>query len=114
MASREEIREGIAKQICYFYLRKTGANFSIITQAECYEVADFILKEEDSQGVVIKVDRELPHKPIYDDRRINDALSVYQRVITKVGYEAVGPLIENNKTVYSVEVEKDLKDNYGL
>ena len=64
MPTREEIREGIIKRLNEFRweLQKPNAIFSIATLTMLQgSFADQILKDEDSQGVVKKVKRELPN-----------------------------------------------------
>ena len=59
MASREEIREGILGEIKSII--KAGTNLTKIAEAEC--ITDQIFNYLHSQGVVLKVERELPELP---------------------------------------------------
>ena len=91
MATREEIRKGI--QDILIEASKTKLRIEAVT-------TDLIIVYLHSQGVVIKVDRELPPLSDYDKRRttdesvdFQDGFIVAKAVMLKVGYEAVEPLI---------------------
>ena len=67
MTKQEEIREGLDNSICDACeedVDKDDCRKSICAYAS--KLRDAILKLEDSQGVVIKVDRELPESPDAD------------------------------------------------
>ena len=113
MTTREEIREGIARNVhinqrIWAKIFKTedphNCKWEELSEyhRELYLAgADIIMKQEHSQGVVIKVRRELPDKIIQE---IDDALErwalrpsmagVYiAKILKEAGYEAVEPLM---------------------
>ncbi len=88
MATREEIREGIASELDGYFIscsiRETCKLYR--TQDDCNHcIADNILEKLHSQGVVIKVD-ELPEYDNYND--------LTRDLDTRIKYVAVEPLIE--------------------
>ena len=107
MTKQEEIREGIAR------IGLGGINplKNALPNEYGYKIADDILSYLHSQGVVIKVKRELPYTipvlPKFLKRGIitDDDLLEYARVTEvlnrmeyiKAGYVAVEPLIEEVK-----------------
>ena len=105
MTKQEEIREGILK-IIHFYNRGT-------TDANDAQLRDKLISYLHSQGVVIKVDRELPENPIWatlektvisgagietrEQIKLEGAGSTYkiaQQEMLQAGYVAVEPLIK--------------------
>lgn len=99
MTKQEEIREEIAERICdalegdeWFSLAEGQKRF-------CRLYATNILSYLHSQGVVIKVERELPDLPIsqddydivfYPEKVYREA----QNIMLKADYAAVEPLIK--------------------
>ena len=89
MTKQEEIREGV-----YNVIEDRVMTQTIHTSGQIDELITDIQKYEDSQGVVIEVERELPK--VYDDEHPNGfslpswCTSAYK----KAGYVAVEPLIE--------------------
>lgn len=115
MNKQDKIREGIAAFLCnysggssWWYL---SINHMVYKQQEYLEEADEILGYLHSEGVVIKVDRELPQNPYVDSYQGNDpeAQSVNdaaewsyeeaQKDMKKAGFEAVGPLIKEQHII---------------
>ncbi len=91
MPTKEEIREGILK-----YIRAVVEN-----ETECETQTDAILTKLHSQGVVIKVDRELPDVNQHNSEVVFpfnlEEICVYKQSqvdMLKAGYLAVEPLIE--------------------
>ena len=65
MATKEEIRGGIDASICMHC--EEDVDKRVCAKAICAYASDLrntILKRQHSQGVVIKVDRELPHEDL--------------------------------------------------
>jgi len=97
MTRQEEIRGHLAGEYCSF------VNQEYCVSSDCpkggkfcdgaYQYADGQMGELAELGVVIKVERELPHKPIYGEKRIDEALAMYQIEINRAGYVAVESLI---------------------
>lgn len=90
----KEIREGIA-QLLFDWL-----DCRVEDAADNYAVSDKILSYLHSQGVVIKVDRELP-LPEFENSavgvdRFNLQLQM-RRKISEAGCVAVEPIIEESK-----------------
>ncbi len=64
MSKQEEIREGIAKTVCLWHIGEVGMweagedsiRWEGPPKKDYYEAADMIMKDEDSQGVVIKAE----------------------------------------------------------
>lgn len=94
MTKREEIREGIAKAI-YGDWAIGSAPWEKTTQAEkapWLRTAEKVMGDEASQGVVIKVDRELPKCPYSKDELLIGAYREALEDIVEAGYVAVEPL----------------------
>ena len=90
MPTREEIREGIAERIYRWYCRNSELNnlgewckVSGYMRGIILSITDMVMEYEDSQGVVIKVDRELPECGVE-----------LMKHLKEYGYVAVGSLIE--------------------
>ena len=98
MTKQEEIREGIIKRLNEFRweLQKPNALISVGTLIILQGAfADQILKDEDSQGVVIKVEREKPHNAImYSNDGEYQAYDDGRNIILESGYSAFEPLIK--------------------
>ena len=101
MTKRKEIREGIAKIV--FNARQPDSDFECLYkhQQEAWRcVADKLLSYLHSQGVVIKVDRELPKchecggkKFVYGEPENWKTLRLCPTCYGMGGYVAVEPLI---------------------
>ena len=105
MATREEIREGIAGRIYKWYFRNSQLNdlgewgkVRGATRGMVLAITDIVLEYEDSQGVVIKRDKEMPEDWI---RGLKGKLKLtdwdYEDVmlyLDRSGYMAVEPLIK--------------------
>jgi len=133
MASKqEEIREGIAKQLLQGTIdarygcpqKDLEGNPSVQTgwASEPDKVREHYLQKADqiliylhSQGVVIKVDRELPehwgNKIDWRNKKLNEAGKAYSKVyyvaqedMLKAGYVAVEPLIVNKNETTSQSI----------
>ena len=106
MSKREEIREGIAKRIKSHYGSIQHINNTTLEDL----VAGYILELLHSQGVVIKVERDLVnttsetevvksalHKAV--DAHINNESTFIELMdsVVKAGYKATVPLIEEVK-----------------
>ncbi len=104
---QEEIREGLAKRRYYDGMIGIGSGIPQWEDRTEAEREHFRAKIDDdfnylhSQGVVIKVDRELPKlKSLTGDASLKEKLAFLQGVealreeVIKAGYEAVEPLIE--------------------
>ncbi len=107
MATKEEIREGIAQtSYCFENRGKECLKWEVLA-SECkvpyYEFADVLLYKQDSQGVVIKVERELPKE--YNGERGREAYTNAQQDMIDAGYAPTEPLIE--------EVNNARQDNMG-
>ena len=101
MTKQEEIREGIA-ELYWDTLRLTdyvGLDYKKLRYSElwdgdfkltCQNFADKILKQEASQGVVIKVEKRLVDIGI-------DTFESSVAKMLKAGYVAVGPLTKEGK-----------------
>ena len=92
MDKREEIREGLEIEIDYIL----GLTPPKDRETRLALVKSFVIgiqRFEDSQGVVIKVDRELPE--LGNHRGHNMCVEDAQTDILKAGYVAVEPLIED-------------------
>lgn len=123
MTKQEEIREGIVQGVNLILLHnlvrmKPTANYIDINETPEYrkwledEVDKEIIKLAHSQGVVIRVDRELPDevligvlKSLCDrldvDRDLAEIKAIgYVLDMLKAGYVAVEPLMENNERTY--------------
>jgi len=89
MTIQEKIREGVITNIV-----KVCSNLS---GKEIIALADKILKDEDSQGAVVLVERELPNMPYRDYIRIglkdSEMGKVVKRDLDKAGWKAVEPII---------------------
>ena len=94
MPTREEIREGIVKRLDEVFLgldhwdcsEECGHKVSLIQWRD--EIADELLAQLHSQGVVIKVDRD-----IWDEDRLltMEEAQIYSDIL-KAGYVATEPL----------------------
>ena len=107
MTRREEIREGVAKNIFlkqrtsddYIYRRPCWEELGASAKKPFYKEADGISRFLHSQGVVIKVDRELPEYLQASWVKIEDDIFTElewntQKALDKAGYVAVESLIE--------------------
>lgn len=94
MIKQEEIREGIA-------IQSYGTHVGEVDNRKHYELADKVIQFLHSQGVVLKVEGELPEmKDIilgatWEEQR-NVSYSQSQQDMLKAGYEATEPLIEED------------------
>ena len=96
MATREEIREGLYIHLCK---RDKGMDFTLTDGQQRWLVAHS-LKYLHSQGVVIKVDRELPEKVLDEINEVaeryalrpNYANELIKKILAKAGYVATIPL----------------------
>ena len=94
MTKREEIREGVAEKIFEWYQRQF--NLPILKWGKIHggirglilSITDIVLEYETSQGVVIKVDRELP------PNLWRHTYKEGQYSMLEDGYVAVEPLVE--------------------
>ena len=99
MTKQEEIREGVITNIAKACPDMLNVDIVALT--------DKILKDEDSQGVVIKVDRELPYSHYVDgifnskkkseikqNTGLNNIYEKAQQDMLEAGYVAVEPLVE--------------------
>ena len=102
MTKQEEVRDGVITNIA-----KACPD---MLNADIVKLADKILKDEGSQGLVIKVERELPHSlyvnlmfgakkksVICENMELNTIYEEGQRDMLKAGYVAVEPLIEKQE-----------------
>ena len=115
MTKQEEVREGIIKNLNEFRWELQKPNVLINTDTLVMlqgAFADKILKDESSQGVVLKVERELPKNPYPELEKGMGRNRHYARVrhhsytegqkgMLKAGFVAVEPLIKEK------EKEKD-------
>ena len=89
MATREEIREG---------MRGIGVNTTAYDSNISFNLSDKdigeILAYLHSQGVVIKVDRELPDRASVVIIEGDQSVVIPIKILTNAGYEAVEPLIK--------------------
>ena len=91
MTRQEKIRKGIALQYLQWKENDTTLQLKDIHdffRSECFDFADEIMKQEASQGVVIKVDRALPL--VYPE----DNGHMIQNDMLRAGYVAVESLIK--------------------
>lgn len=99
-SKQEEIKEGVKDII----IDNSGNISCLYTEPRnlhvelCLNIADKILSYLHSQGVVIKVDRELPKIPIkafenYKEHELGEKCRLTQRDMLKSGYVAVEALI---------------------
>ena len=99
MTEQEGIREGILKRLNEFRweLQKPNALINLDTLTALQGAfADQILKDEDSQGVVIKVDRELPQvEGNIGCPWLTPELAQGCCPLIKAGYVAVEPLVKD-------------------
>jgi len=96
MTKREEIGEGIRSHLKRFYKRSFGKEpeeFAIDYLEHCAKNLEMFLA---SEGVVIKVDREL-RVIIGTDDDYFIGMRAERDNMLKAGYVAVEPLIEENK-----------------
>ncbi len=110
MATKEEIREGLAETSYYFENRgKEYLKWGVLAseyKLPYYEFADVILCKQDSQGVAIKVEGELPlmdepSKTFYENNKETPQIAQWmtgyitgRQDMLKAGYTAWEPLIE--------------------
>lgn len=103
MTKQEEMREELAKE---FYNARASVGDMPWGQAQAvrtigadlaYAKATEILEYLHSQGVVIKVERELPKPEIYINCWAQSGYALCQYHIEEAGYEAVEPLIKEVK-----------------
>ena len=93
MTKQEKIRKGIADK----FLNYQGTNYKHATKLErenALVMADNVVEVLHSQGVVIKVKRELPPSDVDDICTLNEVIWEYRIVLRKAGYVAVEPLIK--------------------
>jgi len=93
MTRQEELREGITKLVADTALDN---QWHLVEQIKDYDYkrADQILSYLYSQGVVIKVDRELPEIPFLPRIRQLEFGQIIQQDMLKAVFVAVEPLIE--------------------
>ena len=88
MTKQEEIREGVYKQI----------RSDVVGHSRTSYLAEGIINYLHSQGVVIKVDRELPDNEVWHKvEREFEAYCAGRNDMLKAGYVAVEPLIKEEK-----------------
>ena len=99
---QEEIREGIARLVHYWHIGGSERwedndeeNWQGPKRQEYYEAADALIPYLHSQGVVLKVDRELPTSSWNGHEYIeqNDFVLKGRNQLLDAGYVAVEPLI---------------------
>ncbi len=97
--AQEKIMKGMAKQLAQFDGQDWDA-LSLEAQGTYKGRAIVLGCHLHSQGVVIKVDRELPDKPLADDwaeaikAPRNAFYELAQKDMLKAGYVAVEPLVK--------------------
>ena len=100
MTKQEEIREGIALK--YLQWKENDTTLQLHTagqflRSECFDFANEVMEQEHSQGVVRKVERELPllsfENSVTGVATFERELGI-QRDMLKAGYVVVEPLIE--------------------
>ena len=103
MTKQEEIREGVAEDIGKNISPEWRSRNKGYLEIRVYDVTDTILAHLHSQGVVIKVDRELPKVEFFDPAR-PDLIGEYERQyirgmerMLKEGYVAVEPLVQEEQ-----------------
>jgi len=89
MTKQEEISKGLA-QLTELWIQN---NYPIGSQTFS-DLADQSLAYLHSQGVVIKVDRELPDNAIYYPPKQLESYNAGRQIMISGGYVAVEPLIE--------------------
>ena len=111
MGKQEKIREGLAKRL---YHQHADGHFETASRGiknNYYLDADMALRYLHSQGLVIKVEKELPASPIKittdlelgeEEAKTRQAYSdlltgLVQRQMTEAGFAAFEPLIEEGK-----------------
>lgn len=99
MTKQEEIREGIASRIWYrASLPSVNIKWEELTSfaRDCWlHLADEEMSILRSQGVVLRVDKELP-QPDYAGENWYGSYGVAQEHMLKAGYTATEPLIEKD------------------
>ena len=101
MATREEIREGVAEKL-FEWCKRNGyivASFEWkdvtgATRGLILAITDIVLEYEDSQGVVVKVYGEQPYINCGRNKRQNEAQLDMRDRMLKAGYVATEPLVE--------------------
>lgn len=106
MAKQEEIKKGLERICAKVRLIEAGHDSQGIYGAMGYKYlepkVDEILSYLHSQGVVIKVDRELPHlMPQVPNNEYSEGYCAGEsnilNILIEVGYVAVEPLIKKGK-----------------
>ena len=99
MSKQEEIREGVAIKL-YGWLHSSGSpdrhskKVPEVVRTGYRKRADELLEDLASEGVVLKVDRELPINTCGDDYDCYESCHlIAQEDMLKAGYVAVEPLI---------------------
>jgi len=97
MTKQEKIRQGLLTEVKY--ITKAGDNLNKIAEAEC--ITDQMLNYLHSEGMVIKVDRELPELKSLPSEASAEEKAAYLlgainalRHIEDAGFVAVEPIIE--------------------
>ena len=107
MTRQEKIREGIIKSLNEFRqeLQKPSALINVDTLVMLQGAfADKIMADESKQGVVKKVDRELPEiPPCQAGHSRQEAYKDAQQDMLDNGYVAVEPLIKEDNNVGNKE-----------
>lgn len=96
-ARREEIRGGMERILREELEREMGHSFAGLGAIACHRIVKKQQEFEDSQGVVIKVDRELPESQHTVKGEHEHGYYEYgQEDMLEAGYVAVEPLIDPN------------------
>ena len=98
--NQDEIREGVAEEIWRFCQRNDciheSLNWAEVTggyRGLILSITDIVREYEDSKGVVLKVERELPLIQVEYQGDIKVASKAQQDML-KAGYSATEPLIK--------------------
>ena len=102
MTKQEEIREGIAiklwlelDQILRVFPQRSWKQMPEEIKERYRKAADTVMRYEHLEGVVIKVERELPKREWYNDWGGKSGKAGYDLALDDMaGYGAVEPLIE--------------------
>jgi len=96
MTKQEEIREGIRRLIdgCY---NARNPDYPKLIAFQPMKFLNEIMPYLHSQGVVIKVDGELPSSPFIEESGDNNGFIVGRDFMLRAGYTAVIPLIKESK-----------------
>jgi len=99
MTKREEMREEVARRIAIRddrgFLDHSTLKYKI--SVEQYEFTDRILKGLHSQGVVIKVDGELPERASLAIAEGGTSVIIPLPALINLGYTKVEPLIKDGQ-----------------